>query len=64
MSATAAVFTAVPLPVTIQFMRYCAHCDALTIFVAGWACDAGLMGCCLGCGEERIAPFTRVNSEG
>jgi hypothetical protein len=52
-----------PLPVTIQFMRFCPKCDREQVFVAGWECDAGLVGCCLGCGDERIAPFTRVNSE-
>jgi hypothetical protein len=52
-----------PLPITIQFMRYCPHCDAEKIFICGWECDAGLVGCCLGCGDERIAPFTRANSE-
>jgi hypothetical protein len=53
----------VPLPITIQFLRYCANCDRDQIFVAGWVCEFGLIGCCLGCGDERIAPFTRANSE-
>jgi hypothetical protein len=61
---TPAILPTIPLPVTIQFMRYCEKCDALTIFVAGWECEAGLVGYCVGCGEERIARFTRVSSEG
>jgi sulfite reductase beta subunit-like hemoprotein len=52
-----------PLPITIQFMRYCENCDREQIFIAGWECEVGLVGCCLGCGDERIAPFTRVTEK-
>lgn len=52
-----------PLEPQPQFMRYCEKCDSEQIFLAGWACEQGLVGCCLGCGDERIAPFTRANSE-
>ena len=55
--------TVTPLPITIQFMRYCPKCNRDQIFVCGWECELGLVGCCLGCGDERIAPFTRTNSE-
>jgi hypothetical protein len=55
---------AVPiLKTSVEFTRYCPKCDREQIFVAGWECAQGLVGCCLGCGDERIAPFTRVNSE-
>jgi len=47
----------------VQFMRFCEKCDSEQIFLAGWACEQGLVGRCLGCGDERIAPFTRANSE-
>jgi len=61
MSATAEhVFE---LPTHVQFTRFCPKCDSEQIFVAAWECAAGLVGCCLGCGDERIAPFTRVNGE-
>lgn len=52
-----------PLRTQVEFTRFCEKCDSGQIFRAGWECDAGLIGCCLGCGDERIAPFTRVNSE-
>jgi len=44
----------------VEFSRFCFVCDAEQIFRAGWECDAGLVGCCLGCGDERIAPWTRT----
>jgi hypothetical protein len=47
----------------VQFMRYCPRCEKETIFVAGWECAAGLVGCCLECGDERVAPFTRTTAE-
>jgi hypothetical protein len=46
-----------------QQMRYCEVCDREEIFVVGWECKLGRIGVCLGCGDEKIAPFTRVNSE-
>lgn len=60
---TTTLLVTTPLPVTIQFMRYCTDCNREQIFVVGWECDRGLIGCCLGCGGERIAPFTRANNE-
>jgi hypothetical protein len=51
------------LPTTVQFMRYCLRCDSEQIFTAGWECAEGLVGCCLNCGDERIAPFTRTIDE-
>ncbi len=44
----------------VEFSRFCLKCDSEQIFRAGWECDAGLIGCCLGCGDERIAPWTRT----
>jgi len=52
-----------PLQTRVEFMEFCAHCDSEQIFVAAWDCQAGLVGCCIGCGDERIAPFTRAISE-
>lgn len=52
-----------PLETHVQFLRFCLKCDSEQLFVAAWQCDSGLVGCCQGCGDERIAPFTRVNSE-
>jgi hypothetical protein len=47
-----------PLKTEVRFMRYCETCDTEETFVAAWSCDAGLVGCCIGCGAERIARFT------
>jgi hypothetical protein len=52
-----------PLETNVEFTRFCPKCDSEQTFIAGWQCESGLVGCCLGCGDERIAPFTRVNSE-
>ncbi|HXM64460.1 MAG TPA: hypothetical protein VN950_26605 [Terriglobales bacterium] len=53
----------VALATPVEFMRFCEICDAEQIFVAAWQCEAGLLGCCLGCGEERLVRFSRVNGE-
>jgi hypothetical protein len=47
----------------VEFMQFCFVCQCEQIFRAGWECEAGLLGCCLGCGDERIAPFSRAASE-
>jgi hypothetical protein len=47
----------------VEWMRFCPVCDSEQRFVAGWICDLGLVGCCSTCGDERILPFTRMNSE-
>jgi hypothetical protein len=47
----------------VQEMQDCKRCGGPQVFVAAWVCEAGLIGCCLGCSEERILPFTRARSE-
>jgi hypothetical protein len=44
-------------------MRYCAVCDKLTIFRADRFCVSGFLGCCIICGDERFAPYTRTTTE-
>lgn len=44
----------------VEFMQFCGKCDSEQIFRAGWECELGLLGCCLGCGDERLAPWTRT----
>lgn len=53
----------VALSTPVESMRFCFVCELEEVFIAGWTCDTGLLGCCLGCGDERIIPFTRTNSE-
>lgn len=53
----------IPLPPPVPpmwFVEFCEICQAKQVFIAG---GLGLVACCLGCGDERIAPFTRANSE-
>lgn len=47
----------------VEWMRYCESCDRETRFIADRVYISGLIGACTSCGEERIAPFTRGNSE-
>jgi hypothetical protein len=44
-------------------MRWCPNCGGEQIFVEVYEFHGGRVGFCFGCGEERVAPFTRVNSE-
>lgn len=53
----------VALDSRVEFPQFCERCDCEQTFVAAWECDLGLLGCCQGCGEERVARFTRENSE-
>jgi len=46
-----------------QFMRFCEKCDSEQIFMAGWECRQGLLGYCLGCGDESVIPYSRANSD-
>jgi hypothetical protein len=47
----------------IEWDRFCLKCQAQVLFVATRFCANGLIGKCSGCGDERVAPFTRTNSE-
>lgn len=47
----------------VEWMRYCEECDQETRFMADRVYISGFIGACTSCGEERIAPFTRGNSE-
>ena len=48
------------LETPIQSMRWCLVCESEQIFVAGWECSSGLLGCCLCCSSESLVPFTRM----
>ena len=44
-------------------MRWCANCAGEQIFVEVYEFEGGRLGVCLGCGDERVVPFSRVNGE-
>lgn len=54
---------ATPLETQIEFMRFCEKCDCEQIFTAVLECQSGHVGCCQGCGDERLIPFSRSISE-
>lgn len=46
-----------------QDMRWCPNCGGAQIFVVVYEFEGGRVGVCLGCGDERIAAFTRTTQE-
>ena len=50
-------------PFLYQRMRWCVNCGGEQVFVEVFECEAGRVGVCLGCGDERVIPFSRTNSE-
>jgi hypothetical protein len=40
-------------------MRWCANCGGERIFVEVYEFEAGRVGVCLGCGDERVVRFSR-----
>jgi hypothetical protein len=46
-----------------QDMRWCPNCGGEQIFVPVYEFAGGRVGFCFGCGDERIAGFTRVTTE-
>ena len=50
-------------PFLYQEMRWCQQREEPQIFVEMFECEAGRVGVCLGCGEERVERWTRTNSE-
>jgi len=50
-------------PFLCQSPRWCANCGGEQTFFPVYEIEQGRVGFCFGCGDERIAPFTRMNSE-
>lgn len=50
--------------IALQWNEFCKACLRDCIFAAYEVRAEGLAVECTGCGDSRIAPFTRVNSEG
>ena len=55
-----------PLPSSpiYQEMFWCSDCGGEQIFFPIYEFEAGRVGCCLGCGEEKVRWFTRTTAEG
>ncbi len=51
------------LEVPVEWNEFCSNCLRWTKFVAVAECAEGLFCECTGCGEARIAPWSRMNSE-
>ena len=50
-------------PFLYEEPRWCVNCGGEQRFFPCFEFAGGRVGCCLGCGEERVIPFSRTNSE-
>jgi hypothetical protein len=46
-----------------QDMRWCTNCGGPKVCLSVFEFEGGRVVVCLGCGEEKLAPFTRVTGE-
>lgn len=46
-----------------QDPTWCSNCGGVRVFMMVYEFDGGRVGCCLGCGDERVVPFTRTTTE-
>lgn len=54
-------FAVLDPPIVLE--RFCSECHLVTRFVIEFVFANGLFGSCTRCGDERVARFTRTNSE-
>jgi hypothetical protein len=47
----------------VEWMRFCPVCQKQTRFIGQIELENGLLGICASCGDERVAPYTRMVSE-
>ena len=40
--------------------RWCVNCGGPQVFVEVFECEAGRMGVCMGCGDEKFVGFSRT----
>lgn len=52
-----------PLRIPVEWTAHCPKCDGDFRFYADRQCATGLIGTCMNCGDERIAPWTRTTPE-
>lgn len=50
-------------PFVYRDMRWCARCGGEQLFVPCFEVEAGRVGVCMGCGEEKLVAWTRTNAE-
>lgn len=56
------VSVSTPLAVPFEEPRFCAKCLSEQRFVIDRECDFGLLGTCMGCGDEWLRPFSRTTT--
>jgi len=52
------------LEVPVEWPEFCWSCLRECRFISYFTRDEGFIAECLGCGDERVIPFSRENSEG
>ena len=50
-------------PWLYQDNHWCVHCGGIRIAIAVFEIESGRIALCMGCGEEKFQPFTRVTGE-
>lgn len=50
-------------PLIYRDMRWCVNCAGEQVFVEVFECEAGRVGVCMGCGDERVVRFSRTTEE-
>lgn len=50
-------------PEIYREMRFCPICECEEEFVEVFTFCCGRVGVCLGCGDEKVLPFSRTNGE-
>lgn len=53
---------ATPLSVPFEEVRFCSKCLSEQRFLVDRECDFGVLGTCMGCGDEWLRPFTRATT--
>ncbi len=50
-------------PFVYRDTRWCSRCGGEQLFVEVYECEAGRVGVCFGCGDEKLIRFSRAVSE-
>jgi hypothetical protein len=50
-------------PFIYRDQRWCGRCGGPQLFVEVFECVCGRVGVCMGCGDERIVPWSRTTEQ-